>query len=257
MGAADDIVAHRTRIRMEWLSRLEAGHVLMGAREAVAAELDRWLGQLGAAIEGDPAAAHELYKLVAFHARALGAEGRPASAALMQALLLEDTLASIPALDASGRTILREIQRVVADAHALGHSERSRNRHHLEIRDFSPVIRVGEKTIMGFLLGAMDSDLIDAMVGRLLREAARHEADVVVLDTFGAARDNDTFHRTIQAFMRSEIGCRIKLVLTGLRDAQATKQALAALGCNMDRIRFEADINAAIAQTLGRTLTGP
>jgi hypothetical protein len=87
-------------------------------------------------------------------------------------------------------------------------------------------------------------------MGRLLRETARTGADVVVLDTFGAARDNELFHRTIQAFTRSEVGCRVTLVLTGLRDPEATKSALKAIGCNMERIRFEPDANTAIAQTI-------
>lgn len=251
MGFAEQLETVRGRLHAEWLSRLEAAHVLMGAREGVGIELNRWLSQLGPSADGDLSAAHELYKLVAFHARGLGAEGRPASAALTQALLLEDSLRSLVEITPPLRDVLREILRVVADAHALGHSERAKNRHHLEIRDFSPVIRVGERTIMGFLLGAMESDLVDAMIGRLLREAARTDADRVVLDTFGAARDNDTFHRTLQAFMRSEIGCRVNLVLTGLRDAEATRAALQALGCNMERIRFEPDINTAISEMLG------
>lgn len=241
-------------VHAAWIERLEKAHVLMGAREAIAAELLRWLVHLGPAAEGDQSAAHELYKLVAFHARALGSDGRPASAALMQALLLEEALASVM----TGGTpkplalVVREILRIVADAHALGAGERAKNRHHLEIRDFSPVVRVGEKTIVGFLLGAMDSDLIDAMIGRLLREAARTGADDVVLDAFGAARDNDTFHRTIQAFLRSEIGIRVRLTLSGLRDAEATRAALERLGCNMERVRFEPDINAALAGVLAR-----
>ncbi len=234
-----------------WLDRLESAHVLMGSREPARNELSRWLDYLGPAAEGDQSTAHELYKLVAFHARNLGAEGRPASAALMQIILLEEALQeALKEVPRSITQITREMMRVVADAHALGSSERSKNRHHLEIRDFSPVIRLGEKTIMGFLLGSMESDLIDAMMGRLLRETARTSADVVVLDTFGAARDNELFHRTVQAFTRSEVGCRVTLVLTGLRDPEATKTALKAMGCNMERIRFEPDANTAIGQTI-------
>jgi hypothetical protein len=232
-----------------WIDGLEAAHVLMGPREAVSAELSRWIALIGPAIEGDQAAAHELYKLVAFHARALGADGRPASAALMQISVLEDLMRSSAPASAP---VLREILRITVDSHALGSSERAKNRHHLEIRDFSPVVRLGEKTIVGFLLGAMESDLIDAMIGRLLREAARSGADNVVLDCFGAARDNSTFHRTVQAFLRHEVGCRVTLILAGLRDPEATKAALAALGCNMERLRFESDINAAIATQLDK-----
>lgn len=236
-----------------WLTKLEAAHVLMGAREAAEAELGRWLSYLSQAASGDDSAERELFKLVAFHARGLGAEGRPASAALMQAVLLQDVVIGIygakpgsPAPPSGLLAVLRELLRVVVDAHALGSSERTKLRHHLEIRDFSPVIRLGSKTIVGFLLGAMERDLIDAMIGRLLREAARTHADEVVLDVFGAARDNETFQRTIQAFLRSEVGCRIRLTLSGLRDAEGTKRALAALGCNMERVRFEPDVNTAL-----------
>ncbi len=217
----------------------------MGPREAVASALERWLTLFFPALEGDQASAHELYKMVAFHARGLGGEGRPASAALMQIVLLEEALGS-----ASSQT--RELIKIVADAHALGASERAKNRHQLEIRDFSPVVRLGEKTILGFLLGAMDSDLIDAMTGRLLREAARSSADQVILDCFGAARDNPTFHRTVQAFLRHEIGCRVTLTLAGIRDVEATRAALLQLGCNMERVHFEPDVNTAIAAALTR-----
>jgi hypothetical protein len=234
-----------------WLERLEREHVLMGQREATRSALERWLDYLGPTAEGDQSTAHELYKLVAFHARNLGAEGRPASAALMQIILLEDALKeTLPDPPSAITGVVREMMRVVADAHALGSGERARSRHHLEIRDFSPVIRLQDKTILGFLLGAMESDLIDAMMGRLLRETARSGADVVVLDTFGAARDNELFHRTVHAFQRSEVGCRVTLVLTGLRDTEATKAALRATGCNMERIRFEPDVNSAIVQAL-------
>jgi hypothetical protein len=253
MGIATELEAAKSRVLADWVQRLEHAHVLMGPREAVAAALDRWLAHLGSAADGDTGAARELYKLVAFHARALGADGRPASAALMQALLLQDALETVLGAQAALRNVMREICRVVADAHALGHSERAKNRHHLEIRDFSPVVRLGERTVLGFLLGAMDSDLIDAMAGRLLREAARSSAERVVLDTFGAARDNETFHRTIQAFLRSEVGCRVHLTLTGLRDPEATRASLAALGCNMERVHFEPDVNSAIATTLEKT----
>lgn len=228
-----------------WISGLEKAHVLMGPREAVSSELSRWIALIGPAIDGDQASAHELFKLVAFHARALGAEGRPASAALMQIWILQDLLPP------GASALLREIGKVTADAHALGSAERAKNRHQLEIRDFSPVVRLGEKTIVGFLLGAMESDLIDAMTGRLLREAARSGAELVVLDCFGAARDNAVFHRTVQAFLRHEVGCRLTLILAGLRDPEATRAALTALGCNMERLRFEQDINAAIASRLG------
>jgi hypothetical protein len=230
MSVTEQLDKLKPKLIEAWLDRLEGAHVLMGNRDAAMSELMRWLDYLGPTADGDQSTAHELHKLVAFHARNLGAEGRPASAALMQILLLEDALEAVgqrgseatedrgsarsreppkaAPLEAEDRTVLaptlRELLRVVADAHALGASERARNRHHLEIRDFSPVVRLGEKSIMGFLLGNMDGDLIDAMMGRLLRETVRSGADVVVLDTFGAARDNDTFHRTVQAFQRSD-----------------------------------------------------
>src|SRR5262245_17915994 len=76
----------------QWIAALEGAHVLMGPREAVASELARWIALIGPAIEGDQASSHELFKLVAFHARGLGGDGRPASAALMQILVLEDVM---------------------------------------------------------------------------------------------------------------------------------------------------------------------
>src|SRR5262249_24101454 len=57
----------------QWIAALEGAHVLMGPREAVSSELARWIALIGPAIEGDQASSHELFKLVAFHARGLGA----------------------------------------------------------------------------------------------------------------------------------------------------------------------------------------
>src|SRR5262249_15472065 len=156
-----------------WIRALEKAHVLMGPREAIAALLGRWLTFFAPASGGDEAASKELFKLVAFHARGLGGEGRPASAALMQFLALADVLGDAGALREPEAKLIRELPRIVADSHALGASERAKTRHHLEIRDFSPIIRLGDSTIVGFLLGAMETDLIDAMIGRVLRECAR------------------------------------------------------------------------------------
>lgn len=252
MNTPEALEASKDRIRAEWIHRLEQAHVLMGPRDAIDSELGRWLDHVGATASGDESAARELHKLVAFHARALGAEGRPASAALTQVLVLEESVDAIHPGAALG-PVFRELLRIVADAHALGASERAKNRHQLEIRDFSPVVRVGEATLLGFLLGSMESDLIDAMLGRLLRETVRTGAEHVVLDAFGAARDNDTFHHTIAAFQRHEVGGRVHLTITGLRDADATREHLASLGCNMERLHFAADANSAIAAAIERS----
>ena len=132
MSVTADLDKVKQRLHEAWLARLEEAHVTMGTREAVGHELGRWLDFLGPAADGDESIAHELYKLVAFHARNLGAEGRPASAALMQVLLLEDAVnEAVPEPKLLAR-VLREVTRVVADAHSLGSSERAKNRHHLE-----------------------------------------------------------------------------------------------------------------------------
>jgi hypothetical protein len=170
----------------------------------------------------------------------------------MQLVLLEDVLSELTP-EAPTRGITREMLRVAADAHALGTREQQEARYHRQIRDFTPLVHLeGGRTVLAFLLGPMTPDLIDAALGRLLRECARNEATTAVIDMFGAEADDDRFHRTIRALLEEPPGRKLTLVLTGLRDAETTRAALSNLGADVARVRFEVSLNEYLARSSSR-----
>lgn len=231
-----------------WLDLLAVERLVGPSPEGVAHELGAWLSLLEPAAAGDSPAQHELFKLVALHARSAGFEERPASATVMRVALLQDALRSVHGeVPAKTTAFVRSLVRVAADSHALGLAERLGAKHQREIRDFSPVIRLADQTVVAFMLGPMTPELIDAITGRLLRECSVSGAKTAILDVFGAAVDDDRFHRTIAALLESDGARKLTLVLTGLRDVARTRQALSALGVDLSRLRFGEQISHYLA----------
>jgi hypothetical protein len=241
----------------ELLDREQVGP--RGGRDAALAELGPWLELIDSAVAGDEPAKKELDKLVAFQARSLGIEDRPASSAVLRVHLLGEALAQVNGkLSPPLRAHLRWLMRIAADAHALGAAERSENRHHREIRDFSPVFRLRGDTVVAMMLGPMTPEIIDAITGRLLRECAASGAKVAVLDCFGAAEDDDRFHRTIAAMLAASSARDLELVLTGLRDPERTRRALQAIDAKLERLRLVPSLGAYLEAGSGvDTSTGP
>lgn len=243
------LITARDAILADWIARLSEHRVLMGSREAIAAELSHWLTHLAPAIEQDAATAHELYKLIAFHARQLGLEGRPASAVLTQLLDLDDAIvAQLGPLPEAVQVVLREMMRVATDAHALGQSERLNAGHRQRLREASPIIHLDSNVVIGFLLGPMDPANIDGMFGRVLRESLRLAARVAVIDLFGADEPDDRLHRTVEGFLSSDAGKRLTLNLTGVADIDAMKLALETVGADITRVRVYGNIQDYLAQ---------
>ncbi|MCC7384500.1 MAG: hypothetical protein IT384_21815 [Deltaproteobacteria bacterium] len=225
-------------ILARWLDLVAKEEVLSGSREALESELSGWLELLEAASAPGPSR-HELDKLVAFHARSQGLENLPASATALRVHLLEDAARDVHGeLPPELHSQLKWMLRVAADAHALGQAEHLENRHHREIRDFSPLLRLDDDTVVAFMLGPMTPELIDAVTGRLLRDCAATGATTAVLDVLGAQPDDDRFHRTIVALLESDVGRRLKLVLSGLRDVEGTRAALGRLGADLARLEL-------------------
>lgn len=229
-----------------WVRRMAAAKVLMGEKEGIEAELSGWLELLDRAVAGEAWAETELSRLVALHARNLGAEGRPASAVLMQIILLDETLQEVGRADQT-RELIQHLLRLVADAHEAGVTQRLTAKHRKRLSAMAPVIRLGDRAVVGFLLGPMQPELLDALVGRVLREAVRSGAKVAVIDCLGADRDDEIFHRTIAAMQKQPPGDRLRLILTGLRDPDRSRQELERFGVDLERVQVEEDINAVVA----------
>ena len=107
-----------------------------------------------------------------------------------------------------------------------------------------------EQAIVGFLLGPMEAEILDALFGRVLRESVRAGAKTIVIDCFGADEDDELFHRTIFSLQEQPPGDDLDVVLTGLRDIERTRTLLEAAGAKLDRIRFEEDVSRVLASLL-------
>lgn len=232
-----------------WLGHLEANQVQMAPLAGLKSELSGWLKLLAT---DDLADRDTLMRQVAFHARNLGAEGRPASAAVMQALLLEDGLRAAGVDPSPWAPRIREMVRVVADAHALGASVRlQRSFHERLVR--APLVRIPGRAMVAFLVGGMQAELIDSVLGRLLRAGAGSDEPLTILDVSGAPDDDQTFHRSLHGFATRPDFRGLTLQVCGLRDPEATQRALDQLSTPKDRVVLHArleDVWAPNSQSL-------
>lgn len=230
-----------------WIRRMASAKVLMADGDALRTQLSAWLDLIEQARRKESWAEAELMRLVSFHARNLGAEGHAASAALMQVMSLEEVFEEHGLRDQTSR-LTREMLRLVADAHEAGVAQRLTAKHRSEIARSSPVIRIGERAVVGFLSGPMHADILDALFGRVLRECARTGAHVAVIDTLGIATDDELFYRTLEGMQRMPPGNGLRIILTGLPDPEATREKLRRCGANLDRIVVGGDISEVIAE---------
>ena len=230
-----------------WIRRLTAAKVLMGDAESARSQLSTWLELLDHARRSESWAEAELMRLVSFHARNLGAEGHAASAALMQVVLL-DELYEEAGLRGEMRGLMLQLMRLVVDAHGAGAAQRLTARHRGETARSAPVIRIGERAVVGFLGGPMHAEILDALFGRVLRECARVGAHVAVIDTLGTNPDEDLFYRTIEGMQRMPPGDRLRIIVTGLADPEATQEKLSHYRIDMSRVVLRGDVSEVIAE---------
>ena len=205
----------------EWLDGLAGAGALIGGREATTARLRGWLPWLEAAVTDDAARA-ELLRLVALDARNLAGEGRPASVAITQVLLLEDAWAS-PSTET--RSLVRLLIRVAADAFALGLRTAQEAEHAALLGRRLPVVPIADRWL-GYLLGPMVPEVIDGVMARLLHAAAASGARQVALDIAGATAPNEVFFRTLEGFSVTNTGSIEVLTLTNAPDLQPLREAL-------------------------------
>lgn len=225
-----------------WVSLLAREKLLMAEREGLRAEFGSWLELLDAGAAGDVGASAELLRLVALHTKGLGYDGRPSSAVVMQVARLQDALlAQETAPDPAILRLVGEMVRVAADAQALGQSDRLQERALNELKHRSPVFRLPH-AVLGCLVGAMRAELMDALLGRMLRECTRHGLDQLILDVSSADDLDDRFYRTIQGLFTSPDVPPVSLTLTGLRDLDGARAALAELGVDTRRLRLASEL---------------
>ncbi len=230
-----------------WLRSLASAKVSMGDVDAIRAELSAWLELIDRIRDGETWAEGELMRLVSFHARNLGADGHPASAALMQVALLEDALED-GGRRADTRALTSRMMQLVADAHEAGLAQRLAARHRGELARSSPVIRIGDRAVVGFLCGPLHADLLDALFGRILRECVRTGAHIAVIDTLGTNADDELFYRTVEGMQRMPPGDRLRIILTGLPDLMHARTGLNTAGANLSKIALAGDVSEVISE---------
>lgn len=226
----------------QWIEALSEARVLTESKAALESQLGPWLVALEAAGSGDEGARSELLRLVALYGRALGAEGRPASAAVMQVTLLDRLYRAQGPISPALAATLDEMLRVIADAHDLGASQRLRQRQLRGLKEWSPVLRWADRAVIGFLVGGMEAELVDAIFGRVLRECAGTGVEHAVIDVFGAPPDDELLHHTVRGFAEAKDLERYHLTITGLRNPEATRRALDALGVDRRRVTLLDDL---------------
>ena len=229
----------------DWIQRLALHRALMGHRDAIRSELGSWLELVAGAADGDIAASHELYKLVALHARELGAQARPPSAVLLQLLDLGAAIGRHHGeVDQQLQDILQQMAIVAVDAHSLGNAERLEAGHERRLREGAPVVQLGG-CVLGFMIGPMRPQIIDAIAGRMLRICAGTGASLAILDISGADDDDERFHRTLRDFFVADTGGKIdRLIITGARNPGLTRAGLESVGADMGRISLRDELTA-------------
>ena len=205
-----------------WLDVLGDAGALIGGRAATKARLEGWVPWLEAAAAGDQSAQAELLRIVALDARNLAQEGRAASSAIAQPLLLERAWPT----SSDARRLSHLLVRVAADAHALGAAGVRDAAHRRLLARRTPIIPIGTGWL-GFMVGAIDPDVLDGVLGRLLQVAAGSGAAEVALDLSGAEPPDALLARTLLGFVTVDTGPVRRLTVTGVGDPDALLRTLA------------------------------
>lgn len=215
----------------------ELARAWAAARSAAGIDLDphvaaTWVELL---LEG-PERRSELEALIALHARGLGESGRRASLAVLQVSLLDRLR---PDLD----TV--PLVAVAADAHAIGAATRLERRARSRLRSALPVLPLPSGDVVAALVGPIDGDLLDALLGRAFVAAVQSQARRVILDLAGVEDlDLDLVLATAAAFPRHELADRLSLVLSGLDDPASAEARLQVAGAPTVRcVRRTSDLH--------------
>ncbi len=234
-----------------WLHRIKAMLGPGPSTTEFAHEIEGWLPLVVDAAQGNEWSEGELHRLVAFQARNMGRQGQPTSLTLSRLQVVEEVLAHTNDSKEEGqklKTQIADLSGLAVDAHQLGLTDRLARKHILSFKHSAPVIHLKDRAIIGFLLGPMEAEIIDAMLGRILTECSRRGIRTAALDVLGAEPDNETFHRSILGTTQLEDRPCTALTLTGLRNIEATRASLNKMGVDPARVAYLPDVDSFIQQ---------
>jgi hypothetical protein len=219
-----------------WMADLAKEPGLVPNDEATRSQLLGWLQLMLRSVGGSDPDREDLEGLVALEARAQGADGQQVER-LIRWLQTLETVASTHKCEQVAELVHALIP-LAADAYAMGRVDRAEKRHRHLLRKASPVVRIGEKAVLAFLLGPTDDDVLDAILGRLFTETVRARAPIAILDVSGADTETPLFHRTLFGFGQTKENYPFSLAITGLPDPKATHETLEQLGCALEHVRI-------------------
>jgi hypothetical protein len=176
----------------------------------------------------------ELAAVVALHARNLGEQGVPAHQPVLQASLLDASLPAPPEV---------RLAAVAADAHAVGLATRLDRHRRRSLRDRLPVLELPSGEVLACVVGPLDAELLDGLLGRAFSLAAGTGARVVALDLSGAEDvDAELVLDTAAGFPEHELAGRVRLVLTGVDDPDAWRARLSRRGTDPEDVAVRARV---------------
>ena len=235
------------RLARIWAERVAAARASPDSVEVLETLAAGWLAPLLADPSGED---DEAFRQVAFHARNLGASGLLASQSVLQAVFLRDILSETLGPNAPLTRRAEHLIRLAADAHATGASQRQSALARRARIEAAPIIHLPGIAIVGFAAATDDPDLMDSLVGRLLRECAGHGETHAVVDVRGAPTEDPLLHRTLAGFSHRDPGTRYTLVVTGLAEPEVTRAAVADLGARLASLGFAASVETWLTERL-------
>ena len=174
---------------------------------------------------------------VALHARGEAEAGRPAGTVLAPFWMLFELVPS------EKRPPLRRLLALVADAHTLGVSSRSEQLRRQRLRETTPVLELPDGRVLAALVGPIDGEILDAVLGRAFALAMGIGAEELVIEVGTLDdRDAETVLDALGFYPRHELAARLKLSVTGLDAPSRWEAALRERGVPSELVRFRARI---------------
>jgi hypothetical protein len=246
MGGKRTIVVKHSEILQSWIRRATDQNVLLGRAAAIEAEFSGWLTLLGP--HEDRESINELHRLVAIHGRNLGLQKRPASAALRQIICLKEALEEVlGTLDHGLLQQIHTLMMITSDGHFLGHSEQLELAWVLKCRDFTPVIKTSNNTILTFLLVPLAAQVLDACYGRAMKMVGMHGATRLIIDVTDAEELDARFFDTTKALRKSRELEGVELIMTGIDPDSSSGKRLVALATQGSVLWVKSDLQQVMA----------
>ncbi len=155
----------------------------------------------------------------ALFGRNLGARGVPPSHLLRVFDALERT---------EDAAEIRTLRNATLDAHALGGFDRWESHRKADAVRSVPVVRLRRALVAAFPSGAVDAEILDVLVGRLLRAAVGSGATRAVIDVSHVELDRDLWVRSLAGLSELGLPPSLSVVICSTEDPSPWVEAIQA-----------------------------